>query len=486
MGVITKANQDMFFGFLAASRGEKETMSGKSPAEIEHVSELVSHPDPYSIPYVELEALRLRLLQKWFDENYRKIPVLQRAADNKGITRLEKVEDAVPLLFSHSTYKTYPESFLEKGQWDKLNSWLATLTIHGDKLKQMDISGISGLDEWLEAVEALGFAMSVSSGTSGKPSFIPRWADEGPVYFRSFCAVPTLGGQGFDLNVKMPIMLGAFREGWHILNLFANQVVRELPDWDVHFAFEGRLSPTTIRHEIKTRRMIAEGKLSPDEIAAFARMGEEQKAARAEAFKRFIQGVMAYRGQRILVLAQTSVMYQMAANGLAMGIENLFAPDSIIVHSGGAKGFTLPADYEEQMARFFGVPVQNVVNFYAMSEKGSASIFCEYKRNHAAPWEIPLILDRAGEKLLNPEFGSGGVFVGRYAFVDLVAQSHWGGITTGDQVKVCFDRCPCGREGPQIIEIARYSDLADAPDDDKLSCSTEMAYYVNVEMELGV
>ncbi|NWJ47574.1 MAG: hypothetical protein HXX08_17085 [Chloroflexi bacterium] len=460
-------------------------MSGNSATEIEHVSELINHPDPYSIPYAELQALRLKLLQKWFDQNYRQIPVLQRAADRKGITRIEKAEDAIPLLFSHSTYKTYPESFLEKGQWDKLNLWLATLTVHGDKLKQMNTEGISGLDDWLSAVEAQGFAMSVSSGTSGKPSFIPRRAEDGPLFFRSFITMPKLG-QGFDEGVQIPILLGFFREGWHVLNLFANELLRQLPDWGVTFAFDGRLSPTTIRQEIKMRRMIAEGKLSPDEVAAFEKLAEEQKAIRGAVFQQFIQKVMVNKGKRIFLLAQTSVMYQMAANGLALGLENFFAPDSIIMHAGGAKGFKLPPDYQEQMARFFGVPLQNVVNFYAMSEKGSASLFCQYGRNHVAPWEIPLILDREGEKLLNPEFGSGEVIVGRYAFVDLVAQSHWGGVTTGDQVKVSFERCPCGREGPQILEIARYSDLPDAPDDDKLSCSTEMAYYVNVEMELGV
>ena len=88
--------------------------------QITDVSALLDHPDPYRISNEELQALQLRLLQKLFAENRNRIPVLQRAADHKGIYTISQLQDAVALLFSHATYKSYPESFLDKGQWDNL------------------------------------------------------------------------------------------------------------------------------------------------------------------------------------------------------------------------------------------------------------------------------------------------------------------------------------------------------------------------------
>ena len=116
--------------------------------QITDVSALLDHPDPYRIPYEELQALQLRLLQKRFAENRNRIPVLQKAADRKGIQAIGQLEDAVALLFSHATYKSYPESFLDKGQWDRMNQWAGTLSARGDELRRIDVSLVSDFDSW--------------------------------------------------------------------------------------------------------------------------------------------------------------------------------------------------------------------------------------------------------------------------------------------------------------------------------------------------
>src|SRR3546814_10620039 len=54
------------------------------------------------------------------------------------------------------------------------------------------------------------------------------------------------------------------------------------------------------------------------------------------------------------------------------------------------------------------------------------------------PWIVPLVLDKAGEKLLNPPEGK-GVVEGRMAFFDVLADARWGGIISGDKVQVEFD-----------------------------------------------
>src|SRR3546814_5020848 len=54
------------------------------------------------------------------------------------------------------------------------------------------------------------------------------------------------------------------------------------------------------------------------------------------------------------------------------------------------------------------------------------------------PLIVPLVLDKAGEKLLNPPEGK-GVVEGRMAFFDVLADARWGGIISGDKVQVEFD-----------------------------------------------
>ena len=455
--------------------------------QIIDASALLEHPDPFHIPYKTVQTLQLKLLQHRFAQNRNRIPVLQRAADRKGIHAIADLQDAVALLFSHATYKSYPESFLDTGQWARMNQWVATLSTRGDELRQIDVSRVSGLDDWLTRLDQHGFALCHSSGTSGKPSFIPKSASEQTLMCLA-CCLSFKFGQGVDPQVdKMPIIAVTFRSGWNTIIRLFPEIARAytISPTTTEYAFDEAQSPSVMRNELKMKRLIAEGRVTPGELAAFEQARTERQAALAIAFQDFVQRTLAYRGQRVMLLGHTATAFQLAAKGQAMGEEGIFAPDSLILHGGGKKGAALPANYEDLMAHYYGVPRQNVVDLYGMTERNSIPLVCEYGRKHCSPWEIPLILDREGQYLLNTEFGNGGEVTGRYAFVDLLASTYWGGFTTGDRVKVSFDRCPCGREGPQILEIARYKDLPDAPDEDKLSCAAEMASYVFAELAVS-
>ena len=155
-------------------RGTYTVNTQEDTRQIIDASALLEHPDPFHIPYKTVQTLQLKLLQQRFAQNRNRIPVLQRAADRKGIQAIADFQDAVALLFSHATYKSYPESFLDSGQWARMNQWVATLSTRGDELRQIDVSRVSNLDDWLTQLDQHGFALCHSSGTSGKPSFIPR------------------------------------------------------------------------------------------------------------------------------------------------------------------------------------------------------------------------------------------------------------------------------------------------------------------------
>ena len=104
---------------------------------------------------------------------------------------------------------------------------------------------------------------------------------------------------------------------------------------------------------------------------------------------------------------------------------------------------------------------------YAMTEMNANNLLCENNHYHIAPWIIPFVLDPDTSAIL-PRTGS---VTGRFAFYDLLPDTHWGGFVTGDEVTMTVDRaCGCGREGPYIdATIARYSEMRGG--DDKISCA---------------
>jgi hypothetical protein len=87
-----------------------------------------------------------------------------------------------------------------------------------------------------------------------------------------------------------------------------------------------------------------------------------------------------------------------------------------------------------------------------------------------------MVLDKAGERLLNTAQQSGAV-EGRMALFDIAVEGRWGGIISGDKVAVDFS---IGRTDdivvPMVRTIARYADLEEG--EDKLTCAGTIESYV--------
>jgi hypothetical protein len=103
---------------------------------------------------------------------------------------------------------------------------------------------------------------------------------------------------------------------------------------------------------------------------------------------------------------------------------------------------------------------------YGMSETLGGAMACELGNYHSLASSILYILDlETGDPLPRQ-----GTQTGRHAFIDLNAESYWGGFVTGDKVTVTWDRCACGRNGPYFHpDIERLSEAEGG--DDKVSCS---------------
>ena len=90
------------------------------------------------------------------------------------------------LLFAHTAYKSYPDSWFNEGKWDRMGLWLDTITTY--PVDKIDTSNVSGVDDWIEQVADTGYYISCSSGTNGKCSMLPATAEDRRFYQQSYMA----------------------------------------------------------------------------------------------------------------------------------------------------------------------------------------------------------------------------------------------------------------------------------------------------------
>src|SRR5688572_2364248 len=127
----------------------------------------------HSVPREEAEAVQLTALNLRLEQRRAEIPVLAKLADAQGISRVDTLEAAAPLLFAHDIYKSYPASLLAKSRFDQLGKWLDRLT-HYD-LTGLDVGDCRSIDQWLDRThDRTPLDVATSSGTSGTLSFFPK------------------------------------------------------------------------------------------------------------------------------------------------------------------------------------------------------------------------------------------------------------------------------------------------------------------------
>jgi len=94
------------------------------------------------------------------------------------------------------------------------------------------------------------------------------------------------------------------------------------------------------------------------------------------------------------------------------------------------------------------------VSLYGMTELTTFLPECSSGRYHYPPWVIPLVLDKLGESLAEPENGE---LTGRLGFFDLSLEGHWGALVSGDHGTLRVEPCTCGRRSPSLRpDIVRF------------------------------
>jgi hypothetical protein len=434
--------------------------------------------DRFDQPWASLVKLQIAALDECLTERRGAIRLLGHRADEAGISHITSLADMVPLLFPHTAYKSYPESFLADQRWDRLGKWLATISPY--PVAAADMAAIQDIDDWIDQLQAAGNFISCSSGTTGKSAMLIA-SEKDMDWSRVDTVNVFVWGSGVEprqdrkligcapvATVPKNVIIGEAQ-----YTAFAN------PAWPRWVYPVPPITVGALTAMVVMRKKLADGTAGPDEIAAFEATSAERQALLDRAITLTAEEIIANRDKKLMVAGLWSGLYAVAKVVRERGYSAAdFDPDNAIYVGGGLKRAQLPADYQQFVHETFNIPADRLFQNYSMQELNSGMPKCRKGgRYHIPPWVVPFLLDEAGETLLPM---SDNVHVsevtGRAAFFDLSLDGRWGGVITGDRISIDFGPCSCGNKGPSVRDdIVRYADLKG---DDKIGCAGTVDAYV--------
>jgi hypothetical protein len=430
----------------------------------------------HSLPPEEVEAVQLTAMNLRLEERRPQIKMLEKLADGQGIGQIKSLDEMAPLLMPHDVYKSYPVSLLAKQQFGKLNTWLSRLTRYDPTV--VDVSRCDSIDSWLTKLrDETPLDVATSSGSTGTCSFFPKSKRD---YRLSMMGLRVQLSQKFgedpkpgDLGDKIHAIVPLYRDGHGSTGAFAKYAGEIFAKGDPsywHTAFNFKISSDLMWLAARLRAAAAKGDASKVDVPAsllarreeWAQVQKDMPAQQLEFVNRMIKQL---QGQRVFVMSTSNLLYAAAKRGLEQGLSGVFAPDSVFMGGGGAKGVPLPDDLEEVICTFFNT--QRMISSYGMTEMNSFSVLCDHDRYHVLPWVTVFLLDLDTGRPLPRK----GKQTGRGAFFDMTQDGTWGGLVTGDLVTVDWDRrCECGRTSVAVEKkINRVSEIQGG--DDKITCA---------------
>jgi len=444
----------------------------KQSSEIESLVSQVEVEDPFDYDYADVLPRQLEAINARFQDRVEKIKLLKNRAEEGGISEVTSLEDIVPLLFAHTAYKSYPESWLMEGKWDRLGKWLDTVSTN--RVPKLDTSGVKGLDDWLALLEEHEHYVSCSSGTTGKCAMMN--ATRADLEFCGQALLQAIRWSKIGANQdRLILSCGQVAStprnkatGGPMYAAIADPTVEPiLPD----------APPITIggiTEMVVLRKKIADGTATPGDIAYY----EEQAAARERAIEsvteQAVEAFIANRHRKLHVTGMLGQMYQVAARLRERGYSAKDFQKNTTFISGGLKRVAVPDNYWDVIFDTFNITRERVCHAYGMQECNTTAVRCSHDRYHLPPWLMLMLLDEPGENLI--PIPATGEIEGRAAFFDLSLDGRWGGVISGDKIRATWEPCGCGRRSPSVHEdIQRYADMASG---DKIACSGTIDAYV--------
>ncbi|MUL80190.1 MULTISPECIES: hypothetical protein [unclassified Mycolicibacterium] len=431
-------------------------------------------PDRYDIAPADVQALQIEAVNERFAARVERIPLLRNRAQSAEITKIAQREDLVPLLFAHSAYKSYAQSWLADGRWDRMAKWVGTVSACDPA--GIDVDGIAGLDDFVARMESVGCYLTCSSGTTGKPAMIACSESDLDVAARAnvtgltwATGIPADGSRKlFGLGPRTNVERNE-RTRIALVEAFSTEA-------DSYQLPVDPISVGSIMGMIDLRRRIADGAASPSEITAFETTSAGRQSEMDTATAEAVDELIASRERQLLLTGMFASLYQAAQGVRAKGFSGTdFRDDTALLVAGGLKGAALPPDYREYIFDTFNIAEERVYHFYTMQELNTPFPKCRAGRYHVPPWVLLLPLDEPGENLVDT---SSGPVQARGAFFDLSLDGRWGGVISGDRIDADFGVCDCSHQGPTVgPDITRYADLGG----DKITCSGTIDAYVRGE-----
>ena len=432
-----------------------------------------SNRNAHRLPREQVEEMQLAAFQRRFADLRERLPVLKAAAVEQGIDKIADLDAGSNLVFPDSIYKSYPVSLLEKNRFDQLTKWLGRLTT--TDLSKADVRHCDGIDSWLAALEdAAGIQVVNSSGTSGTMTFLPRTRND----YRIVSEIFGMTSRDFNEIESLPDLR---KDPWHsfylgfrggrshagraaswVVDNFAGSRDHLYPLYDMDMSSDVMFTAGRIRRA-EARGEMDRLEIDPKLKARQAEFETIQKST-AQAMDRIFDKLIALEGKKVYLAGMTGALTDLSRRGLERGHRNLFGSRCIVQCGGGGKGGKLPDNWEEVVLEFTGA--KRIGQYYGMTEVTMITSKCGEGHYHVPPWVVPYVLD--------PETGTqlprDGVQTGRAAFFDLVPQTYWGGMATGDEVTADWTPCACGRTTVHIHpDIRRLSEKTGA--DDKITCA---------------
>jgi hypothetical protein len=431
----------------------------------------------HSIPRDELEELQRQAMAIRFAQHRESIEMVGKLADRLGITELHEFNDVVPLMFSHTAFKSYPAMLIDNKRFDLMTQWLDKLTSHD--LSNVDTEGCTSIDEWIDRLdEQTPLEVITSSGTTGTLSIIPKdkhGAREGMELWK-ICLFQSFGKEPSEaeLNPEVDIIWPNFAGGKLGHLRIAAMIKRGFTGGDVsrfHPLYSGAIDTDLMFLASKMRAAASRGELDrlviDPKLAArkdeFIAMQARQPEELDTFFKEITEQL---RDKRVFMIGTYNLLYDVARAGLERGVGNVFAKDSVVLTGGGTKGFVLPDNYMDTIREFLGV--DRIQEGYGFSEQSAFHWACSEGRYHVQPWVIPFVLDPDTSEP-RPRTG---VQTGRAAVCDVLLKAHWGAVISGDEVTIDWDLdCPCGQASVAFEhDIIRYSEKRGV-EDDRITCA---------------
>jgi acyl-CoA synthetase (AMP-forming)/AMP-acid ligase II len=439
------------------------------------------HDAPYHLAFTltrdEIDRLHLEGARRRFAELRPRLSVLDRLATDQGVDAIDTIDDLAPLLFPHTVYKSYPISYLERASFDKLTKWLAGLTT--TDISHVDASGVESIDDWIDLLEAeTDLMVQHTSGTTGKLSFVPRtkaqWREtiiHSAIIMRDWWGP----GKGPDiLRDGMPIIIPGYRYGAAATQRGNSIQVEIYAKGEENALFlypDARFSADIASLGGRLRAAEARGEagildIPPVLLERREKLLELEKRRGADLEHFFAEAQRRFGGKDVYLTAMWAILYDWADEGLKRGFRNIFGPNSVLLTGGGKKGKEMPDNWRERVLEFLGFG--NFYEMYATSELMGLCMMCEHGHYHVPPVIVPFLLDPATGRPLPRKDGTKG----RMAMFDLMPNTYWAGLVTGDEITLSGweTPCACGRTGPHVIPpVRRYSEGEGG--DDRIVCA---------------